>query len=421
MAVVENRINPWVVAQHAEESAHLRNVRTQLLTAPHIQLPDLGRHDERISAHLDGVALAGDAGFGYCEQLLENPGAGEIFAATVRAIEDGNPQRLGQMLAVAPAATDGWRGLCSALGWVSATHLAGIARSWLASDDPVSRLAGITACALHRVDPGLIAGRRLEDNDLSVRARSLRTAGELGKRELVSATAAAIGQEDPDCQFWAAYGAVLLGAREASLQFLVALAMKEGPRQLPAFQLALLAMSVTEAHDLLRQLSGDPAALRRLIRGAGLAGDPNYIPWLISRMADDALARAAGESFSLVTGLDLAQPDFERSTPGTPASGPTDDPEDDNVALDPDDDLPWPEQAKVQAWWNQNGARFTTGVRHFMGVPPSRAHCIEVLKNGYQRQRIAAAYHLCLLDPGTPLFEWRAPAWRQQRELAQLT
>ena len=88
--------------------------------------------------------------------------------------------------------------------------------------------------------------------------------------------------------------------------------------------------------------------------------------------------------------------------------------------MDEDDGLPWPDQARIQAWWNQNGARFTTGVRYFMGSPPSRAHCVEVLKSGYQRQRIAAAYHLCLLNPGTPLFEWRAPAWRQQRELAQM-
>jgi len=31
-----------------------------------------------------------------------------------------------------------------------------------------------------------------------------------------------------------------------------------------------------------------------------------------------------------------------------------------------------------------------------------------VLKEGFQRQRIAAALYLSLLNPGTPLFEWRA-------------
>jgi hypothetical protein len=52
-------------------------------------------------------------------------------------------------------------------------------------------------------------------------------------------------------------------------------------------------------------------------------------------------------------------------------------------------------------------------------VPQGRC-CIDVLKNGYQRQRILAAHYLCLLDPGTPLFNTSAPAWRQQRLLARM-
>ena len=55
------------------------------------------------------------------------------------------------------------------------------------------------------------------------------------------------------------------------------------------------------------------------------------------------------------------------------------------------------------------------------GRARTRAHCIDVLKNGYQRQRILAAHYLCLLDPGTPLFNTSAPAWRQQRLLAKMT
>jgi hypothetical protein len=56
-----------------------------------------------------------------------------------------------------------------------------------------------------------------------------------------------------------------------------------------------------------------------------------------------------------------------------------------------------------------------------MGEPLNRENCLRVLKEGFQRQRIAAALYLSLLNPGTPLFEWRAPAWRQQRLLATMT
>jgi uncharacterized protein (TIGR02270 family) len=180
-------------------------------------------------------------------------------------------------------------------------------------------------------------------------------------------------------------------------------------------------MAPGESHALLQSLASNAASIRRLIRGTGLAGDPTYVPWLIGFMTKDPLARLAGESFSLITGLDLAWLDLERKPPQDFESGPNDDPDDPNVEMDEDDGLPWPDQAKVQAWWDANSHRFQPGVRYFMGEPLNRENCLRVLKEGFQRQRIAAAYYLSLLNPGTPLFEWRAPAWRQQRLLAQMS
>ena len=77
-----------VVQQHAEESAILRNTRSVLAVAPHVKLHQLRRLDDRVAAHLDGLAVAGDFGWELCEAALERPGAGEVFAAAVRAIED---------------------------------------------------------------------------------------------------------------------------------------------------------------------------------------------------------------------------------------------------------------------------------------------------------------------------------------------
>ena len=138
-------------------------------------------------------------------------------------------------------------------------------------------------------------------------------------------------------------------------------------------------------------------------------------------MSNQRTSRLAGEAFSLITGTDLALLDLERKPPENIETGPNDDPDDPNVEMDPDDGLPWPDQAKVQAWWDKNSHRFQPGTRYFMGAPVTREHCIDVLKNGYQRQRILAAHYLCLLDPGTPLFNTSAPAWRQQKLLAQMS
>ncbi len=92
-----------VVNQHAEESAHLRRARSVLVIAPHVKLHHLRRLDDRIAAHLDGLAVAGDFGSQLCEALLETPGVGEVFAATVRAIEEKDEQRLNRLFALTAA------------------------------------------------------------------------------------------------------------------------------------------------------------------------------------------------------------------------------------------------------------------------------------------------------------------------------
>jgi len=79
--------------------------------------------------------------------------------------------------------------------------------------------------------------------------------------------------------------------------------------------------------------------------------------------------------------------------------------------------LPWPDVQKIHAWWDLHGARFAGGTRYFLGHPVTAEHCVKVLREGFQRQRVAAAMHLALLRPGSVLFPTSAPAWRQQRWL----
>jgi uncharacterized protein (TIGR02270 family) len=137
----------------------------------------------------------------------------------------------------------------------------------------------------------------------------------------------------------------------------------------------------------------------------------------VDLMADDKTARLAGEAFSTITGADLAALALERQLPEGVETGPTDDPQDDDVALDEDDSLPWPDRARVQAWWQAQAARWPAGRRWFVGAAPTREHCTQVLREGRQRVRILAARQLCLAAPGTRLFATAAPAWRQRRRL----
>jgi hypothetical protein len=121
-----------------------------------------------------------------------------------------------------------------------------------------------------------------------------------------------------------------------------------------------------------------------------------------------------------ITGVDLAYEDLDTDKPEGFESGPTEDAKDDNVEMDPDERLPWPDANLIAKWWEKHTNEFQPRVRHLLGKPITADWMQQVLRIGRQRQRAAAALELAIMQPGQPLFEVRAPGFRQQ-ELLRLT
>ncbi len=419
-----------VVQQHAEESALLRHVRSVLVRAPHVALLQLGRLDERIAAHLDGLAVAGAAGTALCVQALDRPGAGEVFAVAVRALQCHDDKLFAHVLALVPALPDAARGVASALGWVSARDLQGVVRRLLASAQPHQRALGLSCCRMHQVDPGPALALALADAAPEVRVSAMRASAALARTDLLDALRRAMADDHPEIVFHAASAACLLGDRQSSLRVLTVAALQDAPWARHALSLVMAASAFEPARDLARSLSKAAQALpadaqrrRRLVRALGLLGDARFVPWLIACMAEPALARLAGESFSWITGADLARLDLETlSHPALPET-PSDDPADDEVGLDEDDSLPWPDAVKTQAWWarqaGMQGAA-AAGQRLFDGEPVAIGAALRVLRDGTQRRRAQAALLACTLQPGRMLFPVAAPAARQRRWLRTL-
>jgi len=398
----------------------LRHVRSVLVRAPHVRLHQLRRLDERIAAHLDGLVVAGDYGASLCMAALERPGAGEIFACAALALERRDHGTLDRLLSLAAVLPDAKRGLLSAFGWASADLLKGEVAPMLASGDPLRRELGLGACRLHGVDPGSPLIAALRDVDAGLRIEALRSAAALGRVDLIDLTRDAHRDHEPQVRRHAAIAATVLGDRGTMLRCLVETAQQEAADSSVELALALQASEFDAARQLVRALSPGVAAgpNRRLVRACGLLGDAQLVPWLIGLMGDDRLARLAGESFSLITGADLAALDLERKPPQGFIGGPSDDPEEADVALDEDESLPWPEQILVQRWWLSRAGTIAVGRRLFLGQAPGIEYARWALREGFQRQRITAANWCCLLAPGAKLFATAAPAWRQQRRLA---
>jgi len=418
MSAVAEASVPVVVQQHLDNADVLRSVRSVLVRAPHVGLDRLRRLDDRLAASLDGLSIAGDLGRRMCLSALETPGRGTVFAATVGAIETRDPALLERLLSLAQALPDTLAGLVSAFGWVPAASLRGITRALLESQHAFRRDIGLAACAMHHAEPGEALDAAIADPAQA--AQAMLTAGKLGRVDLLGECLHGLSHQDARLRFVSARSSLLLGDRQASVRTLAGLALEVGPYQAAAATLVLKVLDGTQADALLRGLARNVDSVRMLTRGMGVAGDPRHVPWLIDRMDDPALARLAGESFSMITGLDLAAADLELKPPQDLAFGPRDDPHDDDVAMDEDDALPWPDTAKIGDWWQANAPRFPAGGNFFGGGPVSPGRCLAVLKSAGQRQRIAAAEYLSLMSPGTPLFNTAAPARRQQWLLSQM-
>ena len=416
MNVVSDRPLANVLAEHADEASFLWLQRASAVHAPNYSPQQFADLDERLAAHIDGLRVAGEEGWQHALALTDNEGPEDFFVAAVLAIEavdsrfDDLVERAKDLPEVVP-------GLMSAIGWVEPEQLGGRVKALLEDASPLAKKLGVAACALHRRDPGALLGQLLVDAPDSVRIRALRAAGELGRADLLPQALSLLGEPKPELRFWAAWSAVLLGDRAQALDALAAFALKSGPRQPRAFQLALQAVEVVSGHELLLESGTLPEVQRLRIIGSGFIGDARYVPWLIEQMTQPAVARIAAEAFVTITGVDFNLEQMETMPPDGFEDGPTDDPDDENVELPEDIALPWPDVDKVRAWWARNGPSFAPGVRLFMGQPVSLDGCTKVLREGFQRQRVASALHLCLLEPRAPLFATSAPAWRQRRWL----
>jgi uncharacterized protein (TIGR02270 family) len=414
---LERPIIPTIVSQHVEDAASLRAVRSVLIRAPHVKLLHLGRADERLYAHLDGLLIAGDDGYRLAQSALESPGVGQLFVVGVSAIERQDRAQLDRLLALVGVVPDAARALASACGWVSPASLRGLVADLLGSADVTRRWLGVAACALHRVDPGAVLATAMVDPGDLLRAQALHAAGQIGRVDLLEACISCADDANPSSRFGAAASALLIGGGARAARVLQTIAQEEGGFGAQALQLLLLQADPAQARAVVRELLARQAPARLVVQATGWAGDVQAVPWLIQQMAEARLARVAGEAFALLTGADLALLDLEGPSPETVEGGPTEDADDDNVALDEDESLPWPDLARVKAWWEANRSRLPAGTRCFMGAAADEVHCQMVLRQGAQRQRAVAALLLALMRPGSVLFDVAAPAPRQQRML----
>ncbi len=136
-----------IIAQFADEAAFLWHLRTRVVSAPHFSLDDLAKFDERLEAHIDGLRVAGEAGWDRCEKNLDSKDPEGYFAPSVLALESGISARIQAILDAIGEDRHKARALISALGWISFEQAGPHINDLLVSESPFHRYVGIAASA----------------------------------------------------------------------------------------------------------------------------------------------------------------------------------------------------------------------------------------------------------------------------------
>jgi uncharacterized protein (TIGR02270 family) len=403
-------IIPEVVSQHAEEAAFLWLLRDNAIGAPHYDSTDLQRLDNRVEAHLDGLRVAGDPGWDIVwKQAEERPEAGELFAAGVLALESGDAARIDNVLSLAATKPELLRAVVSAAGWLSA----GIALNRLAAllkhSSPAARAIGIAGHAIRRLNPGTALEKALNDPDLVLRASALKLVGVMGFAFWLPLLKKHLGRTDLCCRFHAAWSTARIAKDPGAIAELQTIALTESRYRLRSVDMVARCLDVPAAQKWLTMLASLPGNERLAIHGMAALGDPIFVPRLLEWMKQPPLLRIAGEAFTFISGAPIVYSDLEGEQPEGFEPGPSEDPLDEAVSMDPDEGLPWPNPAKVEAWWKSNQGRYSKGTRYLYGKPISPEWLQEVIAKERQRQRLAAALELAIRQPKEPLLELRAP------------
>jgi len=402
-----------IIEQHAEDAAFCWLLRRNAVKAPNYDLVDLAELDDRLDANIDGLLIAGDEAREICDEVFSFDDPGEIFTAGLLALESRDTERLDCVLEAASKDSELQKAMVSAFGWLVENQPALCLDDLLHSDDCAKRKIAIAAYAVRRRDLGGELEKAVASADLGLRARALRAVGELGRTDLAPRLRDDLMSEDAACRFYACWSAALWGD-------MTAVAVLKSFAGMPGFagkamDLVFRRLPLEAAEGLRAEFARDDQLSRLAVVGAAAMGLPKNVPWLVGLMADPKLARIAGGAMSMISGVDM---ESENLTAPSPApedfeAGPSEEPSDEDVSLDPDEDLPWPDPCLAASWWAANKGRFDPGVRYLCGLPATEENLVQILKNHRQPMRRAAALELTFLNPGRPLPETRGPGFRQ--------
>ncbi len=394
-----------IYEQYVDDASFLWILRSIVIDQPHYNKADIHELEERIDAQLDGLTLSADDAWKACVKALTLEEPGEVFTATIIAFKSNDALKIQRVLQVGLKTDITFKGLISALGWLPDNIVNLWIQKFLSSKDLNHKYLAIATCSVRRENPSEFLNKMLTRDDCKqhkkLYARSLRLVGELKRQDLIPYLNEAMSSTDDNVKFWACWSSIMLG-NVGAVAYLENYIFKTCPQQIHAINIAFRVLPIDQARVIISKLSSDKEQIRIIIKATGMLGDPHAVNWLILKMRESALSRIAAEAFTMITGFDLDKNHLEREIP-THIYTHSNDSDDDDITLDQDENLPWPDHEQVMSFWQDKSKDFISGQRYFMGQPITAEILNNKLLFGNQRQRHAAALELALSNPALVL------------------
>jgi uncharacterized protein (TIGR02270 family) len=176
-----------------------------------------------------------------------------------------------------------------------------------------------------------------------------------------------------------------------------------------------LAMSgeTSDLNYLLSALSNEEHRAVALF-AIGFSGCAQAAQACLEYINDSKMARIAGEAFSAITGLQI-QDEFcqEEEPKSTKLIALEDDDLDADLVPGPEMNLPIPNTAGVEQWWNKNRKRFDPALRYINGLPLNGSALIDAFRSATMRRRRALAFEIAVRSRGEMQIETRTWAKHQ--------
>jgi uncharacterized protein (TIGR02270 family) len=402
-----------VVEEHLDEAAFLWTQWEAALASPRYTVAEVAAGpEERLTAHLEGVAVAGAAAD---EPLLvpalagEDAGRTAAAAAVLAAAGRLEPVRA----ALRADAPEPHGAVARALGLRLAPEGAAVLTGWLRDGAPEAQAVALAALAFRGAAPAAEVRALLTSSHAAVRAAALTAAPALGEPAR-PAIEAALSAVEP---------AVRDAAVEAGLRLGLRAAWAACQRAADAGAATPLVLEVLAA-------SGDPADVERLaaaaslpalrpaaLFAAGLSGTLRGAEVCAEYLGDPDSVRTAAEGLWAVTGLAVAgpyaaaEPDPTEAPPPAAGAGPA-------VPAE-DSSLPYPDAELLALAFRDRRGGLAPGQRFLFGRPWTPEDAFAALVGGPTRRRHALARELAIRSRGSWRLETRAWARDQLRAQAR--